>query len=141
MDHLYEIDLHGRRVGPHPGGPCLNNPYFRNLIAGAVEDSIRSYDVDGLQRGSERQGGQNEMTDSPATWPVPAVCTLVVDGKEANIVNLWHSKDVNAGDDLVLRWLGSHLATPAPGPSIRTSAEALVRGLPADPAAADRRAG
>lgn len=46
-----------------------------------------------------------------------------------------------AGDDLVLRWLGSHLATPAPGPSIRTSAEALVRGLPADPAAADRRAG
>lgn len=56
MDRLYEIDLHGRRVGPHPGGPCLNNPYFRNLIAGAVEDSIRSYDVDGLQRGSERQG-------------------------------------------------------------------------------------
>lgn len=46
-----------------------------------------------------------------------------------------------AGDDLVLRWLGSHLATPAPGPSIRTAAEALVRGLPADPAATDRRAG
>lgn len=46
-----------------------------------------------------------------------------------------------AGDDLVLRWLTSHLATPAPGPSIRTSAEALTRGLPADPAATDRRAG
>ncbi len=56
MDQLYEIDLYGRRTGGHPGGPCLNNPYFRNLIAGSVEDFIRSYEVDGLQRGSERQG-------------------------------------------------------------------------------------
>jgi hypothetical protein len=56
MDELYEIDLYGRRTAAHPGGPCLNNPYFRNLIAGQVEDFIRSYDVDGLQRGSERQG-------------------------------------------------------------------------------------
>ena len=46
-----------------------------------------------------------------------------------------------AGGDLVLRWLASHLATPATGPAIRTAAEALARGLPADPAAADRRAG
>lgn len=44
-----------------------------------------------------------------------------------------------AGDDLVLRWLASHLATPATPPSIRTSAEALARGLPPDPATADRR--
>jgi hypothetical protein len=56
MDQLYEIDLYGRRTGGHPGGPCLNNPYFRNLISGSIEDYIRSYDVDGLQRGSERQG-------------------------------------------------------------------------------------
>ena len=56
MDELYEVDLYGRRTTSHPGGPCLNNPYFRNLIAGQVEDFIRSYDVDGLQRGSERQG-------------------------------------------------------------------------------------
>src|ERR1035437_9089768 len=56
MDELYEVDLYGRRTTGHPGGPCLNNPYFRNLIAGQVEDFIRSYDFDGLQRGSERQG-------------------------------------------------------------------------------------
>jgi hypothetical protein len=56
MDKLYEIDLYGRRTAGHPGGPCLNNPYFRNLIAGAIEDNISSYEVDGLQRGSERQG-------------------------------------------------------------------------------------
>jgi hypothetical protein len=56
MDELYEVDLYGRRTVGHPGGPCLNNPYFRNLIAAQVEDFIRSYEVDGLQRGSERQG-------------------------------------------------------------------------------------
>ncbi len=56
MDELYEVDLYGRRTTGHPGGPCLNNPYFRNLVAGQIEDYIRSYDVDGLQRGSERQG-------------------------------------------------------------------------------------
>lgn len=56
MDQLYEVDLHGRRTSGHPGGPCLNNPYFRNLISASVEDYIRSYNVDGLQRGSERQG-------------------------------------------------------------------------------------
>jgi hypothetical protein len=56
LDRLYEVDLHGRRTGGHPGGPCLNNPYFRNLISGVIEDSIRAYAVDGVQRGSERQG-------------------------------------------------------------------------------------
>jgi hypothetical protein len=56
MDRLYEIDLYGRRTGGHPGGPCLNNPYFRNLISATIEDSIKGYEVDGLQRGSERQG-------------------------------------------------------------------------------------
>jgi hypothetical protein len=56
MEELYEVDLYGRRTSGHPGGPCLNNPYFRNLIAAQIEDFIRSYDVDGLQRGSERQG-------------------------------------------------------------------------------------
>ena len=56
FDKLYEIDLQGKRTGGHPGGPCLNNPYFRNLISSQVEDLVRGYNVDGLQRGSERQG-------------------------------------------------------------------------------------
>jgi hypothetical protein len=80
MDELYEIDLYGRRTAGHPGGPCLNNPYFRNLIAGQVEDFIRSYDVDGLQRGSERQGplgnalahGIMARKAIPATLPASA---------------------------------------------------------------------
>ena len=65
MDELYEVDLYGRRTTAHPGGPCLNNPYFRNLIAAQVEDFVRSYDVDGLQRGSERQG---PMSNALGAW-------------------------------------------------------------------------
>ena len=77
-----------------------HNPFGLEDLVHFIRTCVRPF---GIVRGSERQGGQNEMTDSPATWPVPAICTLVVDGKEANIVNLWHNKDVNAGDDLVLR--------------------------------------
>ena len=34
------------------------------------------------------------------------------------------------GDDLVLRWLASHLAAPAEPDAIRSAAECLARGLP-----------
>lgn len=66
-----------------------------------VRDCIRPF---GIMRGSEKQGGQSEATLSPATWPVPFIGTLVVDGKESNVVNIWHHRDVSAGDDLVLRF-------------------------------------
>ncbi|MFB3826001.1 MAG: hypothetical protein ACE15B_04495 [Bryobacteraceae bacterium] len=35
---------------------CKNNPYYRNLVLGLVEDAIRSYDVDGVLYMAERQG-------------------------------------------------------------------------------------
>ena len=57
----------------------------------------------GIMRGSEKQGGQDEVTLSASTWPVPFICTLAIDGKESNVVNIWHHHDVSAGDDLVLR--------------------------------------
>ena len=41
---LYEIDFHGRRSERHPGGPCNNNPLYRNYLLGLVEDYTRSYD-------------------------------------------------------------------------------------------------
>jgi hypothetical protein len=47
-----EVDVHGR-----PGGfVCSRNPSARNFWLGLVEDYLRSYDVDGLMWGSERQG-------------------------------------------------------------------------------------
>ncbi len=56
MDQLYEMDLHGKRATGHPAGPCVNNPYYRNLVLGTMEDYVRSYDVDGVMWGAERQG-------------------------------------------------------------------------------------
>src|SRR5206468_4738273 len=35
---------------------CFNNPNYRNWLLGAVEDYCRSYDIDGIMWGSERQG-------------------------------------------------------------------------------------
>src|SRR5262245_39309435 len=36
---------------------CFNNPNYRNWLLGAVEDYARSYEIDGIMWGSERQGG------------------------------------------------------------------------------------
>ena len=52
IDKLQEIDLHGR----HAQTLCFNNPNYRNFLTGLVEDYARSYDIDGLMWGSERQG-------------------------------------------------------------------------------------
>jgi len=65
-----------------------------------VRDLIRPF---GVMRGSEKQGGQDETGLASATWPVNFVGNLVLDGKERNIVNVWHNHDISAGDDLVLR--------------------------------------
>ena len=35
---------------------CFNNPNYRNWLLGAMEDYTRSYEIDGIMWGSERQG-------------------------------------------------------------------------------------
>src|SRR5438552_4053678 len=42
--------------GPPSSSACARNPNTRNFWMGLVEDYLRSYDVDGLMWGSERQG-------------------------------------------------------------------------------------
>jgi hypothetical protein len=54
---MYGVDFHGRRSEGHPGGPCYNNPLYRAWLLGLVEDYARSYEIDGVMWGSERQGG------------------------------------------------------------------------------------
>ncbi|MDQ3255886.1 MAG: hypothetical protein M3R15_18645, partial [Acidobacteriota bacterium] len=55
LDKALEVTVHGK-----PGArPCLRNPNTRNFWLGMVEDYLRSYDVDGLMWGSERQGPLN----------------------------------------------------------------------------------
>ncbi len=52
IEKLQERDLHGNR----PGTLCFNNPDYRGFLLGLSEDYVRSYDVDGVMWGSERQG-------------------------------------------------------------------------------------
>jgi hypothetical protein len=40
---------------------CFNNPNYRNWLLGAVEDYSRSYEIDGIMWGSERQGAFANM--------------------------------------------------------------------------------
>ena len=49
---LQEKDLYGRNAGTL----CFNNPDYRNWLLGVVEDYSRSYEIDGIMWGSERQG-------------------------------------------------------------------------------------
>jgi hypothetical protein len=56
-EDLYEIDFQGRRALTHPAGPCFNNPLYQAFLLGLVEDYAKSYEIDGIMWGSERQGG------------------------------------------------------------------------------------
>jgi hypothetical protein len=42
--------------GGHTDTLCFNNPNYRNWLLGMVEDYARSYPIDGIMWGSERQG-------------------------------------------------------------------------------------
>ena len=56
MDQLWEKDMNGATPTRHPAGPCFHNPHYRNYLLGLVEDHCRSYQIDGIMFGSERQG-------------------------------------------------------------------------------------
>ena len=61
FDKAVEIDVHGKPAAT----ACPRNPNVRNFWLGLVEDYLRSYDVDGLMWGSERQGPlDNSLTAS-----------------------------------------------------------------------------
>ncbi len=55
FSQLAEIDIYGRRTDR----ACLNHPEVRHFLSGLVEDYIKSYEVDGIMWGSERQGPLN----------------------------------------------------------------------------------
>jgi hypothetical protein len=56
LGEVWERDLDGRVPPRHPAGPCLNNPNYRNFMLGLLEDYSRSYPIDGVMFGAERQG-------------------------------------------------------------------------------------
>lgn len=100
MDFLHALDSSRFPLQGKERDYQKNRLDLQDLIY-VVRECIRPF---GIMRGSEKQGGQNEMTESPATWPVPFVTTLVIDGREDHVVNMWHNMDVDAGEDLVLRF-------------------------------------
>jgi len=71
---LQERDLYGRNAETL----CLNNPDYRNFLTGLVEDYTRSYDIDGIMWGSERQGalcdGLGATHDDPPIDPGNVTC-------------------------------------------------------------------
>lgn len=75
-------------------------PYNHSDIKHIVRNLIKPF---GIAHGSEKQGGQHEGTMSSVQWPVSFVISLILDGKDANLVNIWNYHDVEAGNDLVLR--------------------------------------
>jgi hypothetical protein len=52
IEGVEEKDLHGRNAVTL----CFNNPGYRNFLLGIVEDYTRSWPLDGIMWGSERQG-------------------------------------------------------------------------------------
>jgi hypothetical protein len=52
VEKIQERDFNGERCETI----CKNNPYYRNFLAGLVEDLTRSYDIDGLMFVSEHTG-------------------------------------------------------------------------------------
>jgi hypothetical protein len=60
FEKIAEIDVNGRRTDE----ACLNNPATRRFLASLVEDWIKSYEVDGIMWGSERQGPLNQAIGS-----------------------------------------------------------------------------
>jgi len=52
VEKVQERDLYGRNARTL----CLNNPDYRNFLTGLVQDYTRSYEIDGIMWGSERQG-------------------------------------------------------------------------------------
>jgi hypothetical protein len=74
--------------------------YDLSDIKRVVRHLIRPF---GVAHGSEKQGGQHEGGLGSVTWPVSFVISLTLDGKDANMINIWHKHDVEAGNDVVLR--------------------------------------
>jgi hypothetical protein len=71
---VQEKDLYGRNMETL----CMNNPNYRNFFTGLVEDFARSYEVDGIMWGSERQGALSDSLgathDTPPIDPGNVTC-------------------------------------------------------------------
>src|ERR1700751_3778214 len=74
IEKVQERDLYGRNIETL----CVKNPNSLNFFTGLVEDFARSYDVDGIMWGSERQGALSDSLgathDTPPIDPGNVTC-------------------------------------------------------------------
>ncbi len=74
IEKVQERDLYGRNMETL----CVNNPDYRNFFTGLVEDFARSYEIDGIMWGSERQGALSDSLgathDTPPIDPGNVTC-------------------------------------------------------------------
>jgi hypothetical protein len=68
IDQVREKQLSGKAADTN----CLNNPNYRQWLLGMVENWARSYDIDGIMWGSERQGAfANALETTHDMPPIP----------------------------------------------------------------------
>ena len=88
LEKAYEIDIHGRPASR----VCYRNPNTRNFWLGLVEDQLRSYDLDGLMFGCERQGPLNAAIGAshggdPSPGTVGCFCPHCLEAARRETIN------------------------------------------------------
>lgn len=103
LDKAFEVDVHGRPAAR----VCYRNPNTMNFWLGLTEDYLRSYPVDGLMFGSERQGPlNNALGASHGGGPSPATagcfCPHCLDAARKDGINADRAR---AGYLALERWI------------------------------------
>jgi hypothetical protein len=71
IEKLQEVELSGKNAATL----CFNNPNYLSWLQAISEDWSRSYDIDGLMWGSERQGALSNVLGASHAHPQPSTAT------------------------------------------------------------------
>ena len=71
IEKLQEVELSGNKAVTL----CFNNPDYLNWLQDIAEDWARSYDIDGIMWGSERQGAFSNVLGASHSHPNPSSAT------------------------------------------------------------------
>jgi hypothetical protein len=112
FDRAREVVL----AGPAATTACTRNPNTRNFWLGLVEDYLRSYDVDGLMWGSERQGPLGSLLGTNhggtgAGGRVACFCQYCVEAAKKEGINVDRAKE---GYTNLMKWSAAVSAGPKP---------------------------
>ena len=71
IEKLQEVELSGNKAGTL----CFNNPDYLSWLQDIAEDWSRSYEIDGIMWGSERQGALSNVLGASHGHPQPSTAT------------------------------------------------------------------